>query len=31
MDIFITLLDNAESTSGYFAQGLINYIISKPK
>ncbi|HYE68015.1 MAG TPA: hypothetical protein VEA58_05345 [Anaerovoracaceae bacterium] len=29
MDIFSTLLDNAESTSGYFAQGLINYINSQ--
>lgn len=31
MDIFSTLLDNAESTSGYFAQGLINYINSQQK
>lgn len=29
MDIFSTLLDNAENTSGYFAQGLINYINSQ--
>ena len=29
MDIYSTLLDNAESTSGYFAQGLINYINSQ--
>jgi hypothetical protein len=26
LDIFTTLLDQAESTSGYFAQGLINYL-----
>ncbi len=30
LDIFSTLLDNAESTSGYFAQGLIHYIFSQP-
>jgi len=29
LDIFSTLLDNAESTSGYFAQGLIQYIFSQ--
>ena len=28
LDIFSTLLDQAESTSGYFAQGLINYLYS---
>jgi len=30
LDIYSTLLDQAESASGYFAQGLINYIISHP-
>jgi hypothetical protein len=31
LDVFSTLLDQAESTSGYFAQGLINFINSKKK
>ena len=31
LDIFRTLLDQAESSSGYFAQGLVNYLKSQPK
>lgn len=30
LDIYSTLLDQAESASGYFTQGLVNYIISQP-
>jgi hypothetical protein len=31
LDIFRTLLDQAESSSGYFAQGLVNYLKNQPK
>ncbi len=31
LDIYSTLLDQAESTSGYFAQGLVKYLKSNPK
>jgi hypothetical protein len=31
LDIFRSLLDQAESTSGYFAQGLVNYLNSQKK
>lgn len=31
LDIFRTLLDQAEDVSSYFAQGVFNYLITKPK
>lgn len=31
LDIFGTLLDQAESSSGYFTQGLVKYLNSQPK
>lgn len=31
LDIFRTLLDQAESSSGYFAQGLVNYLNSQAR
>jgi hypothetical protein len=31
LDIYSTLLDQAESSSGYFAQGLVKYLNSNPK
>jgi hypothetical protein len=30
LDIYSTLLDQAESTSNYFAQGLFNYLLQRP-